>query len=216
MNQIEKLYITSKLVNALQEAANVVTPEERYAIYQESMRLIAVLLKNSKPLSIYREELFPDVTFLESANGLDVFPPDNANMSRVEAIDWRNRLLAEGLGQLTLFRVRYSNGGYVEFAGETEESNAYDRIVLEYTESWKVFRTERTGPINLRRRLAVDNVPTDPPTEPTIDQRIAEAEQQAENLSKLLKSRYPFEVVIVRIPLREPIGTLTEIRSVKR
>ena len=46
MNQIEKLYITSKLVNALQEAANVVTPEERYAIYQESMRLIAVLLKN--------------------------------------------------------------------------------------------------------------------------------------------------------------------------
>jgi len=198
MNQIEKLYITNKLVDALNEAANIVTPEQRYAIYQDAMRLIAILLKNSKPLSVYREELFPDVTFLESTNGLDVFPPDNANISRVEAIDWRNRLLAEGLGQLTLFRVRYAAGGFVEYSGESEESMVMDRLMTEYGSSWKVFR-HSNGVINLLSITAM----------PAVD-----AEAIAESLATTIKTRYPFEVISVRIDTNDSGGR--QVKVVKR
>lgn len=215
MNQIEKTYITNKLVDSLNEANGLIEPEQRYAIYQDAARLIAILLKGSKPLSEYRT-MFPELRFTEETNGIDVWPPAYSSLSRREALDWRNRLLHEGLGSLSLFRVRYAIGGYVEYTGESEESLAYDRIAVDYGDNWKVFRTESTGPINLVRRLPVDNVPTDPPTPPTIDQRIVDAEQQAENLAALLKSRYPFEIIIVRIPLRAPIGTLNEIRVVKR
>jgi len=197
MNTIEKTYLTSKLINALNEAAGLVTPEQRYAIYQDSMRLLAVLLKNSKPLSAYRD-LFPGVLFVEATNGLDVFPPDNTSMSRVEAIDWRNRLLAEGLGQLTLFRVRYAAGGFVEYSGESEESMVMDRLMTEYGSSWKVFR-HSNGVINLLSLTAM----------PAVD-----AEAIAESLATTIKTRYPFEVISVRIDTNDSGGR--QVKVVKR
>lgn len=197
MNPIEKTYLTNKLVGALLDAAGLVTPEQRYAIYQDSMRLLAVLLKNSKPLSSYRD-LFPGVLFVEAINGLDVFPPDNASMSRIEAIDWRNRLLAEGLGQLTLFRVRYAGGGYVEYSGESEESMVLDRLVTEYGSSWKVFR-HTNGVINLLSLTAM----------PTVD-----AETLAESMATTIKTRYPFEVISVRIDTNDSDGR--QVKVVKR
>lgn len=209
MNQIEKTYITNKLVDALNEATGLVEPEQRYAIYQDAMRLIAVLLKGSQPLSVYIA-MFPELRFTEETSGIDVWPPAYSSLSRREALDWRNRLLHEGLGGLSLFRVRYAAGGYVEYAGESEESQAYDRILADYNATWKVFRPESTGFINLVRRLPVD-IAIDPPIETP-----EAAERQAESLATSLKAKYPFEVIIVRIPLSAPIGTLTEIRVVKR
>jgi len=197
MNPIEKAYITGKLISALNEAAGLVTPEERYAIYQDSMRLLAVLLKGSKPLSEYRT-IFPGVLFVEAINGLDVFPPDNTTMSRIEALDWRNRLLSEGLGELTLFRVRYAGGGFVEYAGESEESMVLDRLVTEYGSSWKVFR-HTNGVINLLSLTAM----------PTVD-----AETIAESLSTTIKTRYPFEVIAVRIDTNDSDGR--QVKVVKR
>lgn len=194
MNPIEKTYITSKLISALNEAAGLVTPEERYAIYQDCMRLLAVLLKGSKPLSEYRT-IFPGVLFMEAINGLDVFPPDNTTMSRIEALDWRNRLLAEGLGELTLFRVRYAAGGFVEYAGESEESMVMDRLLAEYGSSWKVFR-HSNGVINL---LSLTKMPT------------VDAEQLAESLATTIKIRYPFERIAVRIDTNDGDGLQVKV-----
>ncbi len=214
MDQIEKTFITNKLVSNLQRAAGLVTPEERYRTYQEAAALIAVLLKNSKPLSEYRS-MYPGTLFREATNGLDVFPPRFDRQSRAEAISWRNMLLSDGLGELTLFRVWYASGGYVEYTGESDASKVLDRLIADYSGNWKVFRATGTDFINLVR-LAVLDVTTINPEPPTIDDRIAEAQQIAESFATTIKERYPFEVIIVRIPFNAPVGNTNEIRVVKR
>lgn len=213
MDQIEKTFVTSKLVSSLQKAAGIVTPQERYQTYQEATALIAVLLKNSKPLDEYRR-MYPSIEFRETPNGIDVFHENANRLSRAEAISWRNQLLADGLGELSLFRVWYIAGGFVEYVGESDQSKVIGRITADYSGNWKVFRADNMT-INLVR-IAVLDVTTVNPGPPTIDDRIVEAEQSAESLATTLKERYPFEVIIVRIPFNVPVGSATEIRVVKR
>jgi len=198
VNNTERQFITYKLVDKLNTAASLITPEERFRLYSEALELISILKKGSKPLSEYRI-LMPQVEFIEAENGLNVIDINYNNMSRREAIDFRNKLLDLGLGELTLFKVYYANGSFVAYDGESDESEVIDALVLQYGNSWKVWRTLSTNVINLvcKSTYLLDG-----------------ATELAESLADSVKSRYPFEVIVVRVPVKE--SEQTEVKVVKR
>jgi len=198
MSDRERTHINNKLKDKLNQAWGA---ENSHEVYLECQTLLEILIRHAQPLSYYRAK-YPKMRFVDRMevepvnNWIEVTPPGVNQVTRQEAIDIYNRLLADGLGTKARFRVYYAYGAHVDFA-ETEEGNVIPNLLRDYSTNWRVFRNTENQTVNLIFKETIDT---------------EDAQTLAESMATRIKEQYPYEVIVVRVPTLDG----SEVRIAKR
>lgn len=187
MTDLERTHIHNKLKDLLYQAWGA---ENSHELYLECKTLLEILIRYAQPIEYYRAK-YPKMRFTDRMeqepvnNWVEVIPPAMNRVTRQEAIDIYNKLLADGFGNKFRFRVYYAYGAHVDFK-ETEEGNVIPNLLADYAgHNWKVFRNTSNHTVNLVAKFE----------QPTLE----ESQDLAEAIATRVKEQYPYEVIVVEV-----------------
>lgn len=174
MNAVELEYYKSLIRQSLNDLAwdqNAVGTIDRLISMLETLKRLSVAGNVEHFAGLY-----PELTFTQSVNYV-VVKHSSYKLIRAEAIDYRNRLMADGFDN---FRVLYADNGYVESFTDSRESKVLDELKTDYGANFVAYRIEANDTYHLKCRQS-----------PWLE------EQNALSLADTIKARYPWLWVVV-------------------
>ncbi len=181
-NNLEQNHLVTRIHKLVDDIQAIGPLEEKGPMFDQVRSLLSILEKDARPVSWFAL-IHSDLQFIESET-LPLQIRMSRTATRAEAIDMRNRLVFEGL---SFFRLNFGPyGDYVEPLRDSPQSEALDRMRLDYGHEWKVFRNTTNDTYNFARKNA---------EEETL------AESLAGSMADEVKERWPWAWIVVRVPI---------------